>query len=202
MEIRRRIRYRYTGRKRVLLAAAGSFAALVFNLAVIRLVTIAGIPLFLDTIGAGTVTVLFGFRAGAAVAVATHIAGELLFPWPISFLPFVFVHLASVLIIHQLQKHERFHTIVDAVVAVGLVALVNAVAGSIVSLLFYGGLTGHSSDYLVSGFISTGLGMFWAGFWGRIPINLVDKCVTVFIVYGLKKYAEGRFGREEAGFSS
>jgi hypothetical protein len=202
MKIRRKIRYKYTGIKRLSLIAGVSLLALVFNLLMIRLSTGTDFPLFLDTIGAAAVTVLFGFRAGAAVAVLTHISVDLFLSLPVSFIPFLPVHLVSILIMYLLQRKGRFTSLVDAVTAVGLVAFANAFAGSLVSLVFFSGITGHPSDYLVSGFISSGLSLFWAGFWGRVPINMVDKCITVFIVFGLKVMVERRTGSEEADFTA
>ncbi len=202
MKIRRVIEYKFTGIRRVGLIAGVSFFALVFNIGMIRLCSGTDFPLFLDTIGAAAVTVFFGFWAGAAVAVLTHVVVDLFTPLAGTFLPFLPVHLTSILIIYLLQRKGRFTTLVDAVTAVGLVAFANAFAGSLVSIVFFSGITGHPSDYLISGFISTGLSLFWAGFWGRVPINMVDKCITVFIVFGLKVMVERRIGSEEADFTS
>jgi energy-coupling factor transport system substrate-specific component len=82
-------------------------------------------------------------------------------------------------------------------VAAVCIALINSITGAIVAVLFFSGLTVHPVDYIVTAFLSLGQSFVSAAFWARIPINLIDKGIAVFVTFWLKILWDRRRGKGE-----
>jgi energy-coupling factor transport system substrate-specific component len=68
----------------------------------------------------------------------------------------------------------------------GLVlAIVAPLIGTPIAVWIYGGLTGGSTDFIVSWLLASGQTIFTAAFLPRIAGNLVDKVVSCVIAYML-----------------
>lgn len=148
-------------------------------------------PLYLDTLATASLTVFCGLYWGLAGALASHGIGALVLLEGLAYLPFVAVHLASVCLVHYFHVSGRFRTVVDAVSLLILMALLSASLGSLVSHLFFDGYTLHPIEYLVTGFLSIGMGDLQAGFWARLPINMIDKGIGVLLAFLLHRRFSG-----------
>ncbi len=146
------------------------------------------IPLFMDTIGTLVSTALLGFWPGAVTAFTTHAVMEAMrgVTGANFNLPWVICSLSSVLTLALLIRFGLFESILHAVVVAICIALINSITGAIVAVLFFSGLTVHPVDYIVTAFLSLGQSFLSASFWARIPINLIDKGIAVFITFWLK----------------
>jgi energy-coupling factor transport system substrate-specific component len=105
-------------------------------------------------------------------------------------LPFVFCGFATALIVGSMARTGHLATTLDLVLAIVAVTLANAVIGSLTATFVFGGITLHSSDFLMTGLLMGGQQLLEAAFWARIPLNLIDKGIAVgvaFLVLGLVK---------------
>lgn len=147
------------------------------------------LPLFLDTIGTLVSTALFGLVPGLITAVVTHITPTIVTLWETgNFFPFVICSMASALTLWIFMKHGKFDNLLHAILVSVVVTLANAVTGSAVAVFFFSGITNHPVDYMMTGFLSIGQNLLSAAFWARIPVNLIDKGIAVFIAFGVYKW--------------
>jgi len=144
------------------------------------------LPLFLDTIGTLVAAAAFGALPGAVTAIVTHLSVEVVHGFYMEMLPWVGVNIASAVVMGIMVQRGRFSTPVDAVAAIVLITLVNAVLGAIIAAVIFTGGTGHQVDYLVSSFIAIGQNLTSASFWARLPMNVIDKGIAVLIAYLVK----------------
>ena len=140
-----------------------------------------GTPLFMDSIATAVIGALFGPWAGMLCAFFSHGFMELVKGFTGEYMPFVICNMATGLIVGLFAREGRLLDVAYAVLCAILVALANAVLGTTVAIFFFGGITGHETDYLVSGFLAAGNSLVSAAFWARIPVNLIDKGLAVAI---------------------
>ena len=141
------------------------------------------IPLFLDTIGTLLATVLLGVFPGVATAVGTHFFLELLNGPSGIYLPWMACSISSALILWWLIRRGAFETPLHALLATLWIALANAFIGALVAALFFTGDTGHAVDYVASALYALGQSVFSAAFLARLPVNVADKAIAVFVAY-------------------
>ncbi len=140
-------------------------------------------PLFLDTIFTLISTAAFGVAAGSLTAVVTHVLLEIHSGFSGDFLPWVIVNISSAVILGILVKKRLFSTILHASIAILCITLVNAALGAMIATFFYGGITGHRVDFIVTSFLAVGQSLTSASFLSRLPINIIDKGIAVSAAY-------------------
>ena len=140
-------------------------------------------PFFFDSIFTAIVAVLFGPLAGMATALVSHGFMEFFHDFSGQFMPIVVCNIATGLIVGLCARSDSLRSPVGAALATLLVTLANAVLGAVVAYYLFGGVTGHASDYLVTGLIIAGQSLFSASFWARVPANLIDKGLAVAAAY-------------------
>ncbi len=140
-----------------------------------------GSPLFMDSIATALVGALFGPWAGMLCAFFSHFFMELVRGFNGDYMPFVVCNMATGLIVGLFARQGKLLYIAFAVLCAILVTLANAILGTTVAIFFFGGITGHASDFLVTGFLAAGGSLVSAAFWARVPVNLVDKGLAVAI---------------------
>ncbi len=136
-------------------------------------------PLFLDMIGTLFITVFFGLVPGIITGILTNIGA-------ISY-QFTHVSVCSALLLWFLIRKRQFNTLIHAVLATIYITFLNAILGALTAALLYKGFTYHPIDNLVTGFLSIGQSLLTSAFWARIPVNLIDKGIAVFISFGAMK---------------
>jgi uncharacterized membrane protein len=114
------------------------------------------LPLFFDTIGTLVATAAFGIIPGVVAAGFTHITVEAFNNTPLIMIWFTPVNIASAVVLGLMIKRGRFSTPVDAVAAIVLITVVNALLGAVIAAFLFPGTTGHQVDYLVSSFMAIG----------------------------------------------
>lgn len=144
-------------------------------------------PLFMDTIGTLLSTALWGFWPGAVSAVATHLLQESMrgITGANINLPWMICSLSSVITLALMIRFNLFNTFIHAVLATILITFVNSITGALVANFFFSGITVHPVDYIMTAFLSVGQSFLSASFWARLPVNLIDKGIAVFIVFGI-----------------
>ncbi|MDZ7792211.1 MAG: hypothetical protein U5P10_00550 [Spirochaetia bacterium] len=156
------------------------------------------LPLFLDTIGTLVSVSLFGLIPGLITALVTHLTPDL-FPFMADdYMFWVFCNFASAITLWLFIRTGRFLRVLYVLLVTVVVSLVNALVGSAVAVFFFSGITDHPVDYMMTGFISIGRGLFSAAFWARIPVNLIDKGIAVLIAFLLYRWCWRKKSDDEA----
>jgi energy-coupling factor transport system substrate-specific component len=157
------------------------------------------LPLFLDTIGTLVSTALLGLIPGLITAVVTHTIPHLLPFLPSDFIHWVFCSIASALALRLFIRYGLFENMLHAITVSVVVTLANALVGAVTAVFFFSGLTDHPVDYLMTGFLTIGQDLLGASFWSRIPVNLIDKGIAVFIALGLYRWCRKNTPGTEQG---
>jgi energy-coupling factor transport system substrate-specific component len=186
------------GKKRLLWAAGAIIAGGLGNALLSYANMAISSPFFFDSIFTALCAALCGPLAGALCAVASHAFMESLHGWNGLFMPFVFCNIATAVIVGSFAKRKRLSSLTGATLCSIAVTLANAVLGAFIAFFVFGGVTGHASDYLVTGLILAGQSLFAADFWARIPANLIDKSVAVGIAFLAFRYAGERWAKPKA----
>jgi energy-coupling factor transport system substrate-specific component len=140
-------------------------------------------PFFFDSIGTAIVAATTGIGPGIAVAVGTNLLIEAVMGFPWTNIPFALCGIATAFIVWAFVRRGAFSTIGSVLLASLLVALANAVLGSVIATFVYQGVTGVGVDYLVTGLVAAGQSLVSATFWARVPANLFDKTIAVLAAY-------------------
>ena len=143
-------------------------------------------PLFLDSILTALVSAVWGLGLGALTAIATQMGMEGLLSLDGAggtAFPFVFCGLATAVIVGTMANTGHFTTLWHLVIAIVAVTMANAVIGALTAVFVFGGITLHDSDFLVTGFLMGGQSLLEASFWGRLPLNLIDKGIAVSLAF-------------------
>jgi energy-coupling factor transport system substrate-specific component len=155
------------------------------------------IPLFFDTIGTLVVTALFGVVPGVATAVGTHVWMEIINGPSGLYLPWMACNISSALILWILMRRGQFETPIHAPIAGLWIALANALIGAVVAATLFAGDTEHAVDFVASALYSLGQNLFSAAFLARLPVNVADKTIAVFIAFGALVIARRRARPED-----
>ncbi len=160
---------------------------------------IIGLPLFMDTIGTLISTAVFGLWPGIVSAITTHLFTELLrgITEANFSLPWILCSSSSVITLALLIRYRLFENFFHAVLATILITLVNSISGAFVATFFFSGITIHPVDYITTAFLSVGHSFFTSAFWARIPINMIDKGIAVFITFGIFYYLRVKRSEKE-----
>ena len=150
-----------------------------------------GLPLFLDMIGTLFITVFFGLLPGIITGILTHIG--------VTSYTFTHVSICSALLLWFLIRKRQFTTLIHAVLATIYITFLNAIFGALTAAIIYKGFTYHPIDNLVTSFLSIGQSMVSSAFWARIPINLIDKGIAVFISFGAMRMYIHKHQKSTAG---
>ena len=152
------------------------------------------LPLFFDSIFTACVAALFGWLPGMFAGLWSNIACEIMLGFPMTVLPFAICNMSTGLIIGIMSERGQFRTGLNVLVALLLVTASNSVLGALIATFAYGGITGSAAvDYVVVGLLAAGRQIFSATFLARIPANLVDKGIAVFVAYILLRFMVRRF---------
>ncbi|MEI8093683.1 MAG: hypothetical protein WCG80_05685 [Spirochaetales bacterium] len=145
-----------------------------------------GSPLFADSIFTAVVAAVFGVVPGLAAALLTQLGMEAVLSLQGPFgtaLPFVFCGFATALIVGLAAERGRFLSVLALTAVIAGVTLANSVIGSVTATFVFGGVTLHTSDFLITGFLLSGQQLLEASFWARVPLNLIDKGIAVGLAY-------------------
>ncbi len=169
------------------LLALSIVAAIILNFLFCHINALLNLPFFFDSIWTATVAALFGPIPGIIVGLFMNTFQELIYGFPLIHYPFGLCGATTGLIIGLMSLKNKFETLFHAVIASLLVTLSNSILGAIIATYMFGGITGVPIDYLVTGLLVTGQSILSATFWARIPANLIDKTIAVFIAFFIYK---------------
>jgi len=142
------------------------------------------LPFFLDSIFTAVAGALFGILPGLAAGLATNLMMEVAHGMQGLYWQWALCNMATGAIVGLAVRLRRFDSIGDLLLVIFAVALANAILGTIIATLVFGGLTtGNTIDSIVLGFMATGRSIVSSAFLGRIVSNLIDKAIAVGIAF-------------------
>lgn len=138
------------------------------------------LPLYLDAIGTIVVSAIMGPWVGAISGILSSfitsiISGNLLDTL------FGLCNVASALIIGFMARYGKMKTVPQIVFAVIAISLANALLGTPIGVVVYGGIQGSGVDVAVAALLAMGQDLMSARFWSSLPTNLVDKGIAVVV---------------------
>ena len=165
----------------VLVCVAAGLANALLN----ALIQYLDIPLFFDSVLTAVAAAVIGLPAGIAVGLLTNLWMEVLAGGTegLIFLWFAPVNALTAVVVWAFVRVRRFHSAYDALLCTIAVTMVNAVAGAITVVSLFGGSIDYPVDLIVTAVTFTGIPVWLAAFLARIPLNLIDKSVTVALAY-------------------
>ena len=107
-----------------------------------------GLPIYLDSIGTVIVAAIMGPWVGAISGALYNIISALIGGNILGSL-FAICNIGSGLIVGFMARRKKFHTIPHVLVATVLVALWNAIVGSPIAMVVYGGVDGNTGTNLM-----------------------------------------------------
>ena len=140
------------------------------------------LPLFLDAPGTMLSAVMIGPWIGGAIGLMTNIIKGLLHTN--MSIPFSVVNLGIGIMAGYLAIHLRDYRHPLAPLKVGIATgLATPVMAAPIAAYMFGGITAHGIDKYVAALINSGDSILSSAFWGRVPLSLVDKILSAYIVY-------------------
>ena len=176
-----------SGRTPILFTVCVVVASLATNLGLSLVNTALNLPFFLDAIGTAVAAATLGLVPALIVAVGTNALFEVAYGFTLTHLPFAICGIATVLVVRGFLRAGWFASVGQALLVSLAVAFANAVLGAVIAAFLFGGITGVGVDYLVSGLVTSGQSLLSASFWARVPANIIDKTVAVFVAYAVRE---------------
>ena len=152
-------------------------------------------PLFLDSFFTVAGAVCFGPVAGLVIAVLTNLGMEVIYGFAGYYWPFMICGISTALITGFMSKRGYFEKQIHLTIAILAVTVSNAILGAFVAYLLFSGDSGVGIDVLVSAFTETGMSVLAASFVARLPANLIDKMIAVYVGFGVMRLLERGRGR-------
>ena len=153
------------------------------------------VPLFLDTIGTVAVTFAFGWIPGAICAILTTFIDSLIGSYFLQ-LPCLYV-LCSLLAvgITQIFKTHIYdsssvgikisYLFILSIIMCILISLLGGIIDSLcITFSSYKGDFPVASDYFKPNFFQIGFSQLGTNILSRLPVNIIDRPITVFTAYG------------------
>lgn len=141
------------------------------------------LPIYLDSIGTIVVAAIMGPWVGAISGVLYNVISSLLGGNVLASL-FGLCNLGSGLIVGYMARWGKFKTIPWVGLAVVLVSLWNAILGTPIAMVVYGGVDGNAgTNLMIAGMQALGQDLASAAFIARIPTNLLDKGIACIIAW-------------------
>jgi len=159
--------------------------AIGINLAIGYLVSILGLPIFLDSIGTVLVAVICGPWAGLVTGLASNIVGGLLLD-P-GFFPFAPVAAVIGFVAGWLAVGKLFSNVWKGILAGVIITAAVVLVATPIRLVVYGGITPNSVGAFTSLLVASGQDILTSVLTATTLSNVIDKVVTVLIVLGILK---------------
>jgi energy-coupling factor transport system substrate-specific component len=140
-------------------------------------------PLFLDSTGSIFAGVILGPLMGAVTGFTSNlILGVIHNPVNI---PFSIVNAIIGFTAGLIAVRCGFAGAKSILSSIILISVITSLAGAVVAFFVFGGVTGAKLDLNIITIMNAGYKLFTSSFIVRVPVNLVDKSISVVIVFFL-----------------
>lgn len=139
------------------------------------------LPLFLDSTG----TILSAAILGPVVGGLTGFTSNLILGVthnPVN-IPFSIVNVIIGITAGIIVKKYGFSGIKSLILCIIFVSVLSALSGAVVAFYVFGGVTGAKIDLNIISIMDAGYKLFTSSFLVRLPINLLDKSISILIAF-------------------
>ena len=157
-------------------------AAVLLNIMLNKLVNLLGLPIFMDSVGTITAAVVGGYLPGIIVGYLTNIIN--MYADPANAYYAVINAMLAILGAYFADK-GFFRSFVSSIRTIPFFALIGGAVSSFLTYLIYGfGLGEGISAPFARTLLEDGIfNVFWAQFISDLALDIIDKAITVSIVY-------------------
>ena len=180
------------GFRRFLKLAIFYLLFVVINIGLNRLCGLLHLPLFLDNVGTLLAAALGGYLPGIIVGYSSNIFNSAFDPANAYYAVLSVLIAVTGRFFYDKGYFDKFH---KAIITIPVFALIGGVFGSLLTYFMYGfGIgEGISAPFAQSLLTSGKLNVFWAQMISDVVIDLVDKAITVVIVFVIIKLVPYKF---------
>ncbi len=180
------------GFRRFLKLAIFYLLFVVINIGLNRLCGLLHLPLFLDNVGTLLAAALGGYLPGIIVGYSSNIFNSAFDPANAYYAVLSVLIAVTGRFFYDKGYFDKFH---KAIITIPVFALIGGVFGSLLTYFMYGfGIgEGISAPFAQSLLASGKLNVFWAQMISDVVIDLVDKAITVVIVFVIIKLVPYKF---------
>lgn len=180
------------GFRRFLKLAIFYLLFVVINIGLNRLCGLLHLPLFLDNVGTLLAAALGGYLPGIIVGYSSNIFNSAFDPANAYYAVLSVLIAVTGRFFYDKGYFDKFH---KAIITIPVFALIGGVFGSLLTYFMYGfGIgEGISAPFAQSLLASGKLNVFWAQMISDVVIDLVDKTITVVIVFVIIKLVPYKF---------
>jgi energy-coupling factor transport system substrate-specific component len=146
-------------------------------------------PLFLDSIWTAVCGGFLGPLPGAVCGLATNLLAAVFVPGCASAAWFAPCNMATGFIVGLAARRGWLRQMTGCLSVILTLTLVNSLLGALTAVALFGGMPGHNSDNLVSGLAITLQNLYGAAFLARVPVNLIDKGLSLLALLVLTRLA-------------
>jgi energy-coupling factor transport system substrate-specific component len=165
--------------------------AIALNIVVGQLVSILGLPVYLDSIGTVLVAALAGPAAGVVTGILTNVIWGLTLS-PLA-LPFAVVQVVIGVMAGYAARYGMFRRFYLAPIAGAITGIVAAVISAPIAAFIFGGATGGGTGALVGAFQAMGQSLLGATTLQGLLSDPLDKAITFTIVVVILAALPSRF---------
>ncbi len=159
-------------------------AAVLLNIMLNKLVNLLGLPIFMDSVGTITAAAVGGYLPGIIVGYLTNIINMYA---DTANAYYAVINAMLAILAAYLADKGFFKSFLSSVRTIPLFALIGGAVSSVITYLIYGfGLGEGISAPFAKTLLDNGVfNVFWAQFISDIALDIIDKAITVAIVYVL-----------------
>ncbi len=148
------------------------------------------LPLFLDTIGTILVSILCGPWVGLATVVIGKAVSSITNP---GYFAFILVSIGITLVVGNFSKKGMLLSPVKIAITMLVTALVVAIIGSTVRIMFYGGITGDGTSVIISALLASGKAIVQSVFGSVFITNFLDKSISILLSLAIIKMIPNKY---------
>jgi len=135
---------------------------------------------FLDATGTILAGVVLGPLMGGITGLVSNLIFGIVFS-PVN-IPFAIVNLIIGVTAGIIAKKMGFKGARVLITATVIIAVITSLSSAVVAYFFFGGATGLKIDLNIISLINMGLNSIFSSFLVRLPVNLLDKGISIIIV--------------------
>lgn len=154
------------------------------------LVSALRLPVFLDTIGTIIVGVIAGPWVGLLTGVVSNLVSGIFAPYLI---PYAITSAAIGLAAGFMSKGGLFKSIPKVIVAGLIITVIGVVVSAPITVFVFSGASGSATSLITAAFLASGQEIWTAVFSSSFISEIIDKLVSVLIVYFIVQKMSDRY---------
>lgn len=149
-----------------------------------QLANLLKLPIYLDSIGTILVGALCGGLPGALVGAVSNVINSITNPTTMAY---AIISVGIGLLAGWFSRAGWFTKLWKAVITVIPFAIVGGIGGALITIWLFGGLTPSGNSIIVAALHAAGLELNTAVYIAGIPFDVLDKLLTVLVVFLILK---------------